>query len=123
MSRIDAAIRRCWQEWMDSSRFQRRDGSGQPRVTENRKDRLIVRSAAKDPYASLSTVRRATHTRLSTMTLHRRLIERNLRSYLLLLHLPLMPSNCRARLQGFLARSSWNHAEWGSIVFSNESRF
>ncbi|GFX75455.1 hypothetical protein TNCV_2547261 [Trichonephila clavipes] len=44
---------------------------------------------------------------VSIMTLHRRLIERNLSSYRQLLHLPLMPSNCRARLQWCLARSEY----------------
>ncbi|GFV97004.1 uncharacterized protein TNCV_4352161 [Trichonephila clavipes] len=28
LCRSDAAIRRCWQEWMDNGRFQRHDGSG-----------------------------------------------------------------------------------------------
>ncbi|GFX78690.1 hypothetical protein TNCV_31301 [Trichonephila clavipes] len=31
MGRSDAAIRRCWQEWVDRDRFQRIDGSGRPR--------------------------------------------------------------------------------------------
>ncbi|GFV43277.1 HTH_Tnp_Tc3_2 domain-containing protein [Trichonephila clavipes] len=43
MDRSDAAIRRCWQEWVDSDRFQRHDGSGRPSDTVDQKDRLIVR--------------------------------------------------------------------------------
>ncbi|GFS66506.1 uncharacterized protein TNCV_3857201 [Trichonephila clavipes] len=30
-----------------------------------------------------------------------------------------MSAHCRALLQWFLARSGWNHADWGRIVFSN----
>ncbi|GFS84533.1 hypothetical protein TNCV_4606991 [Trichonephila clavipes] len=45
MGRSDAAIRRCWQEWVDSGSFQRHDGSGRPRATADQEDRLIVRSA------------------------------------------------------------------------------
>ncbi|GFX08789.1 HTH_Tnp_Tc3_2 domain-containing protein [Trichonephila clavipes] len=30
MGQSDAAIRRCWQEWMDSGRFQRHDSSRRP---------------------------------------------------------------------------------------------
>ncbi|GFU34341.1 HTH_Tnp_Tc3_2 domain-containing protein [Trichonephila clavipes] len=45
MGRGDAAIRRCWQEWVDSGRFQRHDDSGRLRATEDLEDRLIVRSA------------------------------------------------------------------------------
>ncbi|GFW79398.1 transposable element Tc1 transposase [Trichonephila clavipes] len=57
------------------------------------------------------------------MTIHRRLIERNLRSYRLLRHLPLTPPHYRARLQWCLAQLGWNHADWGCIVFRDESRF
>ncbi|GFV64157.1 transposable element Tc1 transposase [Trichonephila clavipes] len=57
------------------------------------------------------------------MTIHRRLMERNLRSYQLLRNLPLTPTHCRHRLQWCLARSGWNHADWGRIVLSDEFRF
>ncbi|GFV07172.1 hypothetical protein TNCV_3601901 [Trichonephila clavipes] len=50
-------------------------GSGQPRATADREDRLIVSLAATAPDSSLSTIRRATRTLLSTMTIHRRLRE------------------------------------------------
>ncbi|GFW93476.1 transposable element Tc1 transposase [Trichonephila clavipes] len=56
------------------------------------------------------------------MTIQRRLIERNLCSYRPLRNLPLTLTHCRARLQGCLARSGWNHADWERIVFSDESR-
>ncbi|GFU20221.1 HTH_Tnp_Tc3_2 domain-containing protein, partial [Trichonephila clavipes] len=75
MGRNDAAIRRCWREWMDNGRFQLHDGSGRPRATADREDRLIVRSAVTAPYSSLSTIRRKTHTRVFPMTIHRWLIE------------------------------------------------
>ncbi|GFW35373.1 HTH_Tnp_Tc3_2 domain-containing protein [Trichonephila clavipes] len=48
MGRSNAAIRRCWQEWMHNGRFQRRDGSGRPKATTDR-DRLIARSAVTEP--------------------------------------------------------------------------
>ncbi|GFT75864.1 HTH_Tnp_Tc3_2 domain-containing protein [Trichonephila clavipes] len=57
------------------------------------------------------------------MTIHRWLIERNLRSYRPLHYLQLMPAHCQTRLQWYLARSSWNQADWGRMVFSDESRF
>ncbi|GFV49847.1 transposable element Tcb1 transposase [Trichonephila clavipes] len=71
----DAAIRRCRQEWVDSDKFQRHDGSDRPRATTDREDRLIVSSAATAPDSSLSTIRHTTHTRVSSMTIHRRLID------------------------------------------------
>ncbi|GFV71502.1 hypothetical protein TNCV_4562541 [Trichonephila clavipes] len=41
MGRSVAAIRRCWQERVDSGRFQRHDGSGWPRAAANQEDTLI----------------------------------------------------------------------------------
>ncbi|GFX06459.1 HTH_Tnp_Tc3_2 domain-containing protein [Trichonephila clavipes] len=106
-----AAIRRCWQEWVDSKKIQRHDGSGRPRVTEDQEDRLIVRSAVTVHYSSFSTIRLSSRTRVSIMTLHRRLTEQNLCSYRPLRHLPLTSAHYRAGLQWCLARSCWNHAD------------
>ncbi|GFW69081.1 transposable element Tc1 transposase [Trichonephila clavipes] len=58
MGRSDAAIIRCWQEWVGSFRLQRQNGSGRPRAIADREERLIVRSAVTDPDSSLSTIRR-----------------------------------------------------------------
>ncbi|GFV36471.1 HTH_Tnp_Tc3_2 domain-containing protein [Trichonephila clavipes] len=123
LGRSDAANRRYWQEWVENGRFQGHDGSGRPRATEDRKDRLIVRSDVTAFNSSSSTIRGTTSTRGPTMTIHRHLIEQNLRSYRLLHHLLFKPARCRARLQRFLARSDWKHADWGPTVVSNESCF
>ncbi|GFS56807.1 HTH_Tnp_Tc3_2 domain-containing protein [Trichonephila clavipes] len=74
MGRSDAAIRRCWQECVDSGRFQHHDDSGRHRATADREDRLTVRSAVTAPDSSLSTIRRVTRTCVSIMTIHRWLI-------------------------------------------------
>ncbi|GFT28046.1 transposable element Tc1 transposase [Trichonephila clavipes] len=79
------------------------------------------RSAVTAPDSSLSTIRRATRTRVSTRTIHRRLKERNLRLYPPLHNLPISAAHCRACLQWCSAQSVWNHADWERIVFSNES--
>ncbi|GFW58580.1 HTH_Tnp_Tc3_2 domain-containing protein [Trichonephila clavipes] len=62
MSRSDAAVRRCWQEQVDKGKFQRHDGSGRYRVTANRENTLIVRSAFTAPDSSLLAIRRVTRT-------------------------------------------------------------
>ncbi|GFV50215.1 HTH_Tnp_Tc3_2 domain-containing protein [Trichonephila clavipes] len=115
--------KRCWQEWVDKGIFQRHNDCGRPRATADRKDRLIIRSAVTAPDSSLSTIRSATRTRVSTITTHRRQIEQNLHSYRPLRPLPLTPTHCRDKLQWCLAVSDWNHADWERIVFSDESRF
>ncbi|GFY09441.1 HTH_Tnp_Tc3_2 domain-containing protein [Trichonephila clavipes] len=99
--------------WVDNGRFQRHDGSGRPRATADREDKLIVKSAVTAPPDSLSSsIRRVTRTSVSTMTFHRWLIERNLRAYRSLCHLPFTPVHCRARLEWCLDQSDWNHADW-----------
>ncbi|GFW47939.1 transposable element Tcb2 transposase [Trichonephila clavipes] len=134
MSRGDEAIRRCWQEWVDSGRFKHHDVSGRPRTISDREDRFIVRSAVTASYSSLSNIRRATRTQESTMTIHRWLVELNLRSYRTLRHMPLTLAHYQAICvikklsqaplsQWCLAQSGWNHAEWGCIVLSCEIRF
>ncbi|GFW49792.1 HTH_Tnp_Tc3_2 domain-containing protein [Trichonephila clavipes] len=65
MGRSDAATRRCWQEWVANGRFQRHDGSGRPRATADREDRLIFISAVIAPDSSSSAIRRVTRTRVS----------------------------------------------------------
>ncbi|UYV62219.1 Transposase, partial [Cordylochernes scorpioides] len=42
LCRSDAAIRRCWQKWVNNGRMQRQDGSGRPRATTEREDRMAV---------------------------------------------------------------------------------
>ncbi|GFU37532.1 HTH_Tnp_Tc3_2 domain-containing protein [Trichonephila clavipes] len=121
MGQSDAAIRRCWQGWVDNGRFQHHDGSSPPRVTADQKDILIVRSAVTAPDSLLSTIRCVTLTRESPMTIHRWLIEQNLHSFKLLDHLPHMSTYCRAKLQWCLAQSCRNHADRERLIFSDES--
>ncbi|GFW90845.1 HTH_Tnp_Tc3_2 domain-containing protein [Trichonephila clavipes] len=61
MGRSDAAIRRSWQEWVDSARFQLPVGSGPPRFTTDGEDRFTIRSAVTEPDSSLSTIKRWNH--------------------------------------------------------------
>ncbi|GFW65116.1 HTH_Tnp_Tc3_2 domain-containing protein [Trichonephila clavipes] len=65
MGRSNAAIGKCWQEWVNNVRFQCHDGSGQPRATADRKDILIGISAFTVPDSTLSTIRHATRSRVS----------------------------------------------------------
>ncbi|UYV61580.1 hypothetical protein LAZ67_1005361 [Cordylochernes scorpioides] len=123
LCRSDAAIRRCWQKWVNNGSMQRQDGSGRPRATTEREDRAIVRMAVAAPESTLSTIQRVTGTQVSKMTINRRLRGRNLRARRPLRCLPLTPVHRQVRLQWCRERSTWNCADWGRIVFSDESRF
>ncbi|UYV81341.1 Transposase [Cordylochernes scorpioides] len=123
LCRSDAAIRRRWQKWVNNGSMQRQDGSGRPRETTEREDRAIVRMAVAAPESTLSTIQRVTGTQVSKMTINRRLRERNLSARRPLRFLPLTLVHRQVRLQWCQERSTWNCADWGRIVFSDESRF
>ncbi|UYV72285.1 K02A2.6-like, partial [Cordylochernes scorpioides] len=123
LCRNDAAIRRYWQKWVNNGSMQRQDGGGRPRATTEREDRAIVRMAVAAPESTLSTIQRVTGTQVSKMTINRRLRERNLRARRPLRCLPLTPVHRQVRLQWCRERSTWNCANWGRIVFSDESHF
>ncbi|UYV69400.1 Transposase [Cordylochernes scorpioides] len=123
LCRSDAAIRRCWQKWVNNGSMQRQDGSGRPRATTEREDRAIVRMAVAVPESTLSTIQRVTGTQVSKMTINRRLREWNLRARRPLRCLPLTLVHRQVRLQWCRERSTWNCSDWGRIVFSDESRF
>ncbi|UYV71394.1 hypothetical protein LAZ67_8002960 [Cordylochernes scorpioides] len=111
LCRSDAAIRRCWQKWVNNGSMQRQDGSGRPRATTEREDRAIVRMAVAARESTLSTNQRVTGTQVSKMTINRRLRERNLRARRPLRCLPLTPVHRQVRLQWCRERSTWNCAD------------
>ncbi|UYV68360.1 hypothetical protein LAZ67_5004062 [Cordylochernes scorpioides] len=82
LCRSEAAIRRCWGEWVNNGSMQRQDGSGRPRDSSEREDRAIVITAVAAPDSMLSTIQPVTGTQVSKMTINRRLRERNLRARL-----------------------------------------
>ncbi|UYV82588.1 hypothetical protein LAZ67_22000055 [Cordylochernes scorpioides] len=66
--------------WVNNGRIQHQYGSSRPRDTEEREDREIVITDVAAPDSTLSIIRRVTGTRVSKMTINRRLRERNLRA-------------------------------------------
>ncbi|GFW86119.1 transposable element Tcb2 transposase [Trichonephila clavipes] len=96
INRRDASVRRCGHECSNNVRFQRHDDSSRSRVKAELEVSFIVISAVTVPNTLLLTIRRATRTRVSTMTIHRRLIHRSLRLYRPLRHLPLTTAQCQA---------------------------
>ncbi|UYV60256.1 hypothetical protein LAZ67_1000569 [Cordylochernes scorpioides] len=103
LCRSDAAIRRCWQKWVNN-------GSSN------------VRAAAVDQ-GQQQNGRTKQFTQVSKMTINRRLRERNLKARRPLRCLPLTPVHRQVRLQWCRERSTWNCADCGRIVFSDKSRF
>lgn len=89
--RSDAAIRRCWREWVLTGRGQQQEDSG--RRTHH------ATIAVTAPDSSLPTIRRVTNTAVTTRTISRRLRERKPQSRSPLRCLPLGTTHHRQRLQ------------------------
>lgn len=126
VGRPHTTIRRIWRDWQEETLEARRRGSGRPRATQEREDRLLRRSAIQDPAEpsraiAINWVRAIGH-RVSMSTIYRRILSFGLRSYRPYFRLPMTRQHKAARLQWSQERQNWDH-EWEEIIFSDESRF
>ncbi|KFM63601.1 hypothetical protein X975_07394, partial [Stegodyphus mimosarum] len=78
LQRTDTTVQRCWQQWLPQRNCRRNEGSGRPRSTNARQDRMIVRQVRTTQTVSLSTIQRNTATFMTSVvqsTISRRLSE------------------------------------------------
>ena len=120
LNRSNAIIRWYWQEWINYSRTLHQEGNSRPREMSECEHRAIVRAALTAPDTLLSG---ASSVSVTSKTIHRRFIERVLRSRRPLYRLPLTSVQHQACLQWCRAHLHWNVTDWSRIVFSNEYRF
>jgi transposase len=100
----------------------RRPGSGRPRKTSLRSDRILYRLARATPFATSSELLHRWQEGVSRYTLCRRLHERHLRQYRPC-RVPLLSKKLkRARLDWAMRRCHWR-VQWQRIVWTDESRF
>ena len=100
----------------------RAPGSGRPRKTTVRTDRVLFRLARKHRFASCNELLSHWQTQISRRTLTRRLRERKLRQYRPC-RVPLLSrNNIRARLDWAMRRCHWR-LQWNRVIWSDESRF
>ncbi|GFV85858.1 HTH_Tnp_Tc3_2 domain-containing protein [Trichonephila clavipes] len=108
-------------------RVYRRGGSGRPRNTNDREDRVIRRVATSAPTTSLASIQRhlppSRHPVPSRETIRRRLTEVGLRSRRPLRRLPLTPHHRQCRLDFCRPRATWSVTDWRRVIFSDEFRF
>ena len=101
--------------------------SGRPRVTTREDDRYIVLSHLRNrflPASRTAATTRGLHGRMvNRMTIVRRLKERELRARRPFVGPILTPRHRRNRLRWARQRSRWTFRNWGSVLFSDESRF
>ncbi|GFV88011.1 uncharacterized protein TNCV_3241611 [Trichonephila clavipes] len=56
----DTAVQMCWQQWLLRRTYQRNEGSGRPRCTNAKQDRMVPRQARDAPTVLLSTIQHTT---------------------------------------------------------------
>ncbi|GFS94450.1 hypothetical protein TNCV_2014741 [Trichonephila clavipes] len=76
MGQSGAALKKGWQEWVDSDRFQRHDVRGRPKATADRENRLIVRSSVTALESSLTSDTDESHFQLNPDNHRRRALRR-----------------------------------------------
>ncbi|KFM57473.1 Transposable element Tcb1 transposase, partial [Stegodyphus mimosarum] len=124
---MDAStVHRLWRTWLEQGNVVRRRGAGVARVTSARVDRRIRRQAVAVSQvpctAILQHVQDTLDVLVSTRTISRRLVERDLHSRRPLRRLPLIQQHRRQRLEWCRPGAMWM-TEWRNVVFSNESRY
>ncbi|GFU05557.1 transposable element Tcb2 transposase [Trichonephila clavipes] len=107
--------------------FTRRQGPGDPRQTNRREDRHILRNTSVQPTASSAAIKAQIAPSLgapvSSRTIRRHLVEGNLGSRRLLRELPLTPTHRRLRLEWCRSQRNWSALGWNQVFLSDESRF
>lgn len=107
--------------------FQDRPRSGRPRVTTPAQDRHILLSHIRDrflPASRTAAITVGTHGRpISHDTVGRRLRERQLRCRRPARGPILTPLNRQNRLAWARIHERWTFQRWGTVLFSDESRF
>lgn len=122
-----STVQRAYARYLDTNSFKRRPGSGRPRRTNENDDRFIVLNSLRDRHRTAVQIRnnlRDVHNcNVSVDTVRRRLAEQNLFSRRPAA-VPFLTGRHRvARLNFAVAHRDWNYADWGKVLFSDESRF
>eukprot|EP00171_Calliarthron_tuberculosum_P000951 IDg951t1 len=107
----------------------RASNSGRKRITDERTDRLIVRSCIGSPEkrrvtsGQISRNLTATGIQISSSTVRRRLLENGLEGRVATKNPLLSPTNIEKRLKWAQTRATWTYAEWSQVLWSDESPF
>lgn len=121
-----AAVRRVFQRYEETGSFHRRPGTGRKRFTTARDDRFIVSTILRNRHLNAVQVqqqlREVRGVVISQWTVRRRLKENNLTSRVPAIGQKLTPAHRQARLRFARDHLNWTLEQWGSVLFSDETR-
>lgn len=96
---------------------------GRRRKTTEREDYLIAREIKKNPDVTAKEIKEALGLNASVMTIRRRAINSNLKSYKPANKPLLSKRHIKARLVFAKNHASWSSQKWKTVLFSDESKF
>lgn len=122
-----STVQRVYARFIETGAYTRRPGTGPQRRTTRRDDRFIVSSILRNRHATAVEIRSdLQHVRninVSERTIRRRLNEANLGNRRPATGPELSRAHRVARLRFAREHHHWNANDWGTVLFTDESRF
>ena len=122
-----STVQHVYQRFRETGEYSRRVGSGSQRRTTPRDDRFlllnVLRNRHQTAVGARNDLERVRGVSVSERTVRRRLEERGLRARRPASGPQLLPRHRRARLEFAREHLNWTIAQWGNVLFSDESRF
>ncbi|GBM11017.1 Transposable element Tcb2 transposase [Araneus ventricosus] len=116
-----------WKQFQDTGSIERNPGQGRPRATTATEDRYLTIIARRNRGAAASQLSRdlyaATGTRVSRVTVSKRLHETGLFARRPAVCVPLTSTNRRVRLAWCREHRDWSMDQRATVLFIDESRF
>ncbi|GBL73065.1 hypothetical protein AVEN_128223-1 [Araneus ventricosus] len=122
-----SAVCNLWKQFQDTGSIERKPGQGRPRATTATEDRYLSIIARRNRGATASQLSRdlyaATGTRVSRVTVPKRLHGTGLFARRPAVCVPLTSTNRRVRLSWCREYRDWSMDQWVTVLFTDESRF
>ncbi|GBO26509.1 hypothetical protein AVEN_53650-1 [Araneus ventricosus] len=116
-----------WKQFQDTGSIERKPGQGRPRATKATEKRYLAIIARRNRGAKASQLSRdlyaATETRVSRVTVSKRLHETGLFARRPVVCVLRTPTNRRVRLAWCREHRDWSMDQWATFLFTDESRF
>src|ERR1700736_6976174 len=109
-------LRFSWETWTGFP-----TQTSRPRITTERDDRVLIRSALTNRTTILSDITNVTPVVISDRTIQRRLNEVGIKKHIAVTKPFLTPEHMRKRLEWAIARMEWTEADWNKVIWSDES--
>lgn len=121
-----SSVQRVYRRYLETGAFDRRPGTGRPRATSAADDRFIHLAVLRNRRLNAVQVQRSLREErqvvISSDTVRRRLVERNLTPRRAATGPALTVAHRRARLQFAREHRDWTLEQWSNVLFTDETR-